>query len=134
MILDFYKMENGEMRMHYTEIKQTAERYQKIAKAHPNEFWAVYLFSAANMVAALCDQSEARYHKDRPMIDVDGEGDSAQLLKAHANGAQIPSNADELFGIADQARKDPLYTGTPRPHEFNDDFVPRRRKRREIVF
>ena len=62
------------MKMMYTDIKLAAEKYAHTARMHPDQFWSIMLLSAANMIAALCDQSEKRWIGGEAMIDVDTEG------------------------------------------------------------
>lgn len=85
------------MKMHYTEIKQAAERYANIARLHPNQFWAVYLLSAANMINALVETSERRFVAALPMIDVEADGDNGVILKelASRSAASVNGTAPE---------------------------------------
>lgn len=88
--------------MHYQDIKMASERYAHTARMHPNDFWAVLLLSAANIIDALVDQSEKRYLGSTSMIDVETDADKLFSNRTDENidTSDIPEASESDFARA----------------------------------
>jgi len=145
------KLGDEDVKMLYMDIKLAAEKYAHLARMHPDQFWAVQLLSAANMITALVDQSEKRWINGEPLIDVDTDGTGL----VRGNGQPVESDAapeKELHRkwrrplIDDEPELFPHTHGSPEldedaaklealgadPGPTLDDIVPRRKKRADL--
>ena len=83
-----------------------ADRYKDVARMHPREFWSVYLLSAANMIDALCDQSERRFLEgSHALVVCDGEGDCQTELDRLAAKSSKPFIEDEIVDPPTRSKK-----------------------------